>query len=346
VQTLRLGEQHELALRLLDLALEGARREGHTARQGLIHGQRATIALAQGSLQAAQIEAETGLRLVQAPHFVVPQLVAVAIIVQIERGALTAAAELAPIVEALGVSEDRTFTWQFLVARGRLRIAQGHVREGVDDLLWCGERLEALSLHWPGDWRAYAAPALAALGERQKAAGLASQQLEIARRVGVAGPLGLSLRAAALAISGEERLGLLQEAVSVLESSTARLELAHAVADLGTELSRAGRRKEGRDAQRTALELARQCGAIALADRALAELQAGPGRRARAELTGPSALTAAEWQVCRQAADGRTNREIAQALFVTEKTVERHLSNAYHKLGVRSRFQLPAAIAE
>ncbi|MBV9799394.1 MAG: helix-turn-helix transcriptional regulator [Solirubrobacterales bacterium] len=63
-------------------------------------------------------------------------------------------------------------------------------------------------------------------------------------------------------------------------------------------------------------------------------------------MTGPNALTAAEWQVCRQAAEGRTNREIAQALFVTEKTIERHLSSAYHKLGVRSRFQLPAAIAQ
>jgi DNA-binding NarL/FixJ family response regulator len=85
---------------------------------------------------------------------------------------------------------------------------------------------------------------------------------------------------------------------------------------------------------------------LVLADRARVELQAGPGRRARAELTGRHALTASEWRVSRQAADGRTNREIAQALFVTEKTVERHLSNAYQKLGIRSRFQLQAAIAD
>ncbi|MBV9005883.1 MAG: hypothetical protein JO181_14580 [Solirubrobacterales bacterium] len=346
VQTLRLAEHYELALRLLDLALDGARREGHTARQGLIHGHRAAIALARGSLQDAQVEAETGLRLVQAPHFGVLQLAAVAIVVLIERGALTAAAELAPIGEGRGIGEDRAFTSEFLVARGRLRIAQGHVREGVDDLLWCGERLEALNAPWPGDWRAYAAPALAALGETHTAARLAHEQLETARRVGAAGALGLSLRAAGLAIGGDERLGYLEEAVSVLESSSARLELAHALADLGAELSRVGRRKEGRDARRKALELAHQCGAIALADRALAELQAGPGRPTRTELTGPNALTAAEWQVCRQAAEGRTNREIAQALFVTEKTIERHLSSAYHKLGVRSRFQLPAAIAQ
>jgi DNA-binding NarL/FixJ family response regulator len=81
-------------------------------------------------------------------------------------------------------------------------------------------------------------------------------------------------------------------------------------------------------------------------ERARAELQAGPGRRARVEQTGRGALTAAEWRVCRQAAEGHTNREIAQALFVTEKNVERHLSSAYHKLGIRSRFQLPATITD
>jgi len=49
--------------------------------------------------------------------------------------------------------------------------------------------------------------------------------------------------------------------------------------------------------------------------------------------------------VCEMAADGEiTNRAIAQSLFVTEKTVELHLSSAYRKLGIRSRFQLAAAL--
>jgi DNA-binding NarL/FixJ family response regulator len=94
------------------------------------------------------------------------------------------------------------------------------------------------------------------------------------------------------------------------------------------------------------MQLADECGATALAERARAELQAGPGRRARIELTGPGALTAAEWRVCRQAAEGHTNREVAQALFVTEKTVERHLSSVYQKLGIRFRHQLRAAIGD
>jgi DNA-binding NarL/FixJ family response regulator len=144
---------------------------------------------------------------------------------------------------------------------------------------------------------------------------------------------------------------LLREAVSVLERSSARLELAHALADLGAELSRCGRRRESREAARRAFKLAGPCGAIALAETALAEtalaeLHAGPGRRPRIELSGPDALTAAEWRVCREAVAGQTNRELAQALFVTEKTIERHLSSAYAKLGIRSRFQLAAAIGQ
>ena len=96
---------------------------------------------------------------------------------------------------------------EFLIARGRLRIAQGDVEAGVADLLWCGERLEALRVRWPSDWKAYAAPALAALGEKEAAARLAREQLAMARRVGAPGMLGRSLRAAAAAIGGDERLG-------------------------------------------------------------------------------------------------------------------------------------------
>ncbi len=342
--TLELGEEYGQALRLLDMALEAARREGHATRQGLIHGRRAVMALGRGSLHDAEIEAETGLLLVEEQHFILLQLLAVAIVVHVERGALETAAELAETGEALGISEDRLYVDRYLVARGRLRIAQGHVREGVADLMWCGERLEPYGLLWPSDWKAYAAPALASLGESQTAARLAREQLAVARRVGAPGALGLALRSAGLAIGGDEGLALLEEAVSTLEGSAARLELAHALANLGQEWGRAGRRREGRDADRRAIELADECGATALAERARAELHTGPGRRARAELTGPGALTAAEWRVCRQVVEGHTNREVAQALFVTEKTVERHLSSAYQKLGIRSRFQLPEAI--
>ena len=344
--TLIVGERYDLAALLMDAAMERARHEGHATRQGIIHAMHAVSALAQGSLDDAQVEAETGLLLVEDQHFIAQLLVAVAMTVHIERGALDAAAGMARTGEAIGISEERTYVTEFLTARGRLRIAQGQLEEGVADLLWCSQRLAARAALWPTTWRAYAAPALASLGDKQRATKLAREQLAAARRVGAPGALGMSLRTAALAIGGDEGLALLREAVSVLERSSARLELAHALADLGAELNRSGRRTEGRDAQRRAIKLAGQCGAVALAESAMAGLHAGPGRRARIELTGPNALTAAERRVCRQVAEGQTNREVAQALFVTEKTVERHLSSAYQKLGIRSRFQLASAIGE
>ena len=343
--TLRIAERYDLALRMLDAGLERAREEGHVARQGVIYGQRAAIALAQGSLRDAQVDTETGLRLVEEPHLSMLQLLAVAITAHVERGELETADALRERGDALGVAEDRTFLDEYLIARARLRIAQGAAEQGVSDLLWCGERLQAQGVQWAlGHWRAYAAPALASLGETERAEQLADEQLTLARRVGSPVALGLSLRAAALATAEDRRLPLLEEAVAVLEPSAGRLELAYAFADLGVELGRTRRRREGRDASRRAMELAEECGATVLAERARTELQAGPGRRARIELTGPGALTAAEWRVCRQVADGHTNREVAQALFVTEKTVERHLSSVYHKLGIRSRHQLRAAI--
>jgi DNA-binding CsgD family transcriptional regulator len=64
---------------------------------------------------------------------------------------------------------------------------------------------------------------------------------------------------------------------------------------------------------------------------------AGAGRTAQP-------LTPSEQRVAAMAADGMTNRDIAQALFVTQKTVEMHLGNVYRKLGVRSRTALPAAL--
>ncbi len=344
IHTLRLAEQYDMAWRMLDRVLEGARREGHAARQGLVRGQRAWIALAQGALHDAQIEAETGLRLIQEPHFALPQLLAAAIVVHLEVGDLDTAETLTQMGGRFCADEDRLYVDSFLTARGRLRIAQGRMREGLSDLLWCGERLQALEVAWPCDWRAHAAPVVAALGERERAVALAREQLAVARTVGAPGALGLSLCSAASVIGDEEALPLLQEAIAILEPSSAKLELARALLELGALLNRTGRRREARGAARRAIDLADGCGAVPLAAAARAELQAGPGRPARTELTGPNALTAAERRVCRQAADGQTNREIAQSLFVTEKTVERHLSSAYQKLGIRSRHQLATAI--
>jgi DNA-binding CsgD family transcriptional regulator len=66
------------------------------------------------------------------------------------------------------------------------------------------------------------------------------------------------------------------------------------------------------------------------------------GRRPRPTAgRGLSSLTAAERRVADLAATGQTNREIAERLFVSEKTVETHLARVFRKLELRSRRQLP-----
>jgi DNA-binding CsgD family transcriptional regulator len=143
----------------------------------------------------------------------------------------------------------------------------------------------------------------------------------------------------------DDGLGTLEEAVAVLEESPARLEHAKALAALGTALRHARRPTDAREPLRRALELAAVCGADALVEHARSELHA-TGARPRSEaLSGLGSLTPSERRVANLAAGGQTNRDIAQTLFVTPKTVETHLGSVYRKLGIRSRRELPAAIA-
>ncbi|MGH3251561.1 MAG: helix-turn-helix domain-containing protein, partial [Trebonia sp.] len=74
------------------------------------------------------------------------------------------------------------------------------------------------------------------------------------------------------------------------------------------------------------------------------ELRALGLRPRRSAVTGPDSLTPTERRVAELAASGLTNRQVAEALFVTVKTVETHLARVYQKLGIATRADLPAAI--
>ena len=142
----------------------------------------------------------------------------------------------------------------------------------------------------------------------------------------------------------EESTERLREAVALAARSPARLEHAKALAALGGALRAARRPAEARDPLRRALELADALGADALATRVRQELYAAGGRPRTTALRGVDALTPSELRVAERAAAGQTNRAIAEALFVTPKTVELHLRNAYRKLGARNRHDLAALL--
>jgi DNA-binding CsgD family transcriptional regulator len=93
------------------------------------------------------------------------------------------------------------------------------------------------------------------------------------------------------------------------------------------------------------MELARRCGAHRLEDRARAELIATGARPRRRARSGAESLTPAELRVAHLVAAGHTNREVAQALFLSEKTVEGHLRATFRKLEIGSRTELAGQLA-
>jgi DNA-binding CsgD family transcriptional regulator len=235
-----------------------------------------------------------------------------------------------------------------LMARGGLRVAQGRLGEALDDFLECGRRCEALGLNTlnGAPWRSEAAIVQAATGDVDRARRLADQQLELARAFGRPRTLGVSLRACGLVTGDAAGLASLGEAVATLEHAQAPVELARALTDYGAALRRAGQRAEARPQLERGLDLAHHCGAARIASQARAELIVAGAKPRRDAITGRDALTASELRVARLAADGLTNREIAQSLFITTKTASTHLSHIYRKLAITRRDQLGDALSE
>jgi DNA-binding CsgD family transcriptional regulator len=192
-------------------------------------------------------------------------------------------------------------------------------------------------------WRSRAALAHLSLGEQDEARGLAAEDLDRARRWGTARGIGMARRASALVEAAP--VDGLREAADVLAGSPARLEHARALVDLGAAMRRDNRRAEARGALEEGLELAERCGAGALAGVARTELLAAGGRSSDPYGEGLAQLTVSERRVAELAAEGRSNPEIAQALFVTRKTVETHLGHVYRKLDISGRGELPQAMA-
>jgi len=215
-----------------------------------------------------------------------------------------------------------------LVARSLLRRGQGRLAEARAD----AER--ALDLVRPANplnrVTVWCARVLDDADRAQRA-------VVAARASGLSGVLGIALHSSGLVERSPERL---REAADVLATTPWRWEEAEALVDLGAALRRANRRVEAREPLRRGLELGQRIGALAAAERAREELVA-TGARPR---TPAGALTVSERRVARRAAEGATIAEIAEALFVTRKTIETHLYSAYRKLDVSSRAELATAL--
>lgn len=291
------------------------------------------IADAQAAVSAWGAPGATGMYLPAAQYWLAVAL--------IEHDDVDAAAAALRLCDA----EER---WGSTALYVQWRVGQAHVAfarrdwDAALEHLHTGARLLSESFPWAVNpallpWRSLMALAAQKVGDDELAKRIAAEELDLARRFGAPRPLGIALRTAGLVEGGASGLECLQEGVAVLQRSPSKLELCRALIDLGAAQRRAGRRAEAREPLRRGLDLAHRFEARALARRADEELRATGARPRRRAASGPEALTPAERRTVELAADRLTNREIAQSLFVTVKTVEWHLRNAYAKLQIESR---------
>jgi DNA-binding CsgD family transcriptional regulator len=318
-------------------AFADARRRGSVWGFSGVSGVRALHAIQLGDLREAEAHARAGAE-TAVPSFAHSLWAAVALAL-LEQGDVDGAA--ATLAEHPPPGSDPIIAfrwWEFLHAR--VLLAQDRAAEALAAL----EPLEAIAARgremiWP--WRPVAALARARAGRADEGQAMAADAVERARAWGRPQRLGQALLALAEVGGQHEREARLREAVAVLGASSGRLEHARARHALGLLLLRSGRRGEGCEHLEQALDLARACGARGLAEDARDELLVAGAAPQRLAF---DTLTAAERRVADLAAEGRTNREIAELLFVTPKTVENHLGRAYVKLGIASRRELAAAL--
>jgi DNA-binding CsgD family transcriptional regulator len=233
-----------------------------------------------------------------------------------------------------------------LYSLAELRLAQGRPREALEAALLVGEIGER-TVRYLGycPWRGTAAQAALLLGEYDQAVQLAGDALARAERTDV---LHLRIRARrvlGLCEQGTRGVRNLRMAARLGSAAPPRLETIRALIDLGAALRRENRRSEAREWLEHGADMAARGGAVALSERARIELAATGARpRREALLSGPASLTPSERRIAELAATGQSNREIAQALFVTPKTVEYHLRNTYRKLDIQTRQELAGAL--
>jgi DNA-binding CsgD family transcriptional regulator len=327
--------------RLSDAALDDARRRGSQREFVACSYLRAWPLYLQGRLSEVVAEVEAAMETLDRGWWVhAAGACAVLAHTHMARGDLDAAALTLERAEAAGLATGAHERAQLADARGTLELLCGHPQTALEQLTLCGE------LQASGDsmallrWRPPAAAAALAAGDTGRALQLVDEELLIAQRAGTARALGTALRSKGLVVGGHEGLDLLDEAVRVLRSSPALLERSRALIDFGAALRRNNQRVKARRALLDGADLAQRLGAAALAEHAREELRAAGGKPRRLAVSGTASLTPSEFRVATLVARGLTNRQVAQSLFVSVKTVEGHLAHIYDKLSITSRRQI------
>ena len=328
-----------------ELAQRIARERGSTVAFAHVCGAQAVAAWVRGDLRRCEQMAREAIEPGFATSYVQPILHSLAALVAIERGELAEAEQSLELGTPAGPEALHAQSTHRTYARARLERALGRPADAVALLRDFGARAEWEVNRFPfPPWRLELAECLADLGDHDAALAAVDEHLADARRWGTAAAIGAALRVQARFVASTDRVLTLQRACDVLSASPARLEHARALVDLAAALQETGDADAAVQAARASYDLAGALNATVLAGQARAALLSLGIRPRRRRTSGVDALTARELRVCELASTGLSNSEIAQTLFVTRSTVEKHLSRVYTKLAITSRDQLVAAL--
>ena len=346
---LALSDDYEASMQGMDAILAQARQRGVALTVANVSALRALIAGRIGDLNSAEADAQAAIEL--APDLLGAEYVVLAVTAAVLAGLDRdeTPESLRQLIDRSGIRYDTEFlpSSQLRYASGVLRAAAGNHAAAVEELLSCELEHPTFGGENPAvvAWRSAAALSLAELGRHEDARALVADEVRRAQAFGAPRAIGMALRAQALVGPPEQRSDGLQAALAAISQSGARLEHARVLLDVGATIRASGQRAAAREPLLEALTLASRCGALTLERRARAELAAIGVRPGASDRDGADSLTPSERRVVELAAAGGTNREIAQSLFVTEKTVETHLGRAFRKLNVSSRRQLRDVLA-
>lgn len=342
--SLYLADEIDPALVALTALIEHAQRTGEAWTHTLGASTRAQVYRWAGNvgeaLSDAQLSFDVVLQESWAPNVVMPQTALASALIR--RGEPARAQEVLDLITRPRLDRFTLEYHWYVMARARSRAALGDLEGALTHFYRCADSLAEGGIGNPvlAPWWFDAADVLAELGRPHEGLDLIERVEESVHRWGTTRALGMFRMARGVLTAGDAGIDLLTDAVHTLADSPGRLEQARAEYLLGRRLYRRGDAEGARERLRQSIDLAVLCRDQLQLNQSLPALSEAGGRLRRSTASPADTLSGSERRVAEQAIAGATNREIAESLFLTQRTVEFHLTSVYRKLGIRGRQEL------